>query len=425
MHLKQELEQRGFLYQYTHDELFDEFESGGKALYFGCDPTADSLHLGNFCVFMQAVNYMKRGNKLYLIVGWATGMIGDPGGKDSERSFLSPEQLQSNVDAITSQVQTMLEHLRELSGYDFDFEVINNEQFYTDMSYIDFLREVGKYITINYMMTKETVKKRIEDPDKSISYTEFSYMLLQSYDYLRLYQDYGVTLQIAGSDQRGNVTTGGELIRKKIDQTVYGATGPLVLDSTWRKFGKSEGNAIWLDPQKNTPYAVYQYFLNTTDEDVERYLKLFTLLSFEEIEAIVTQHVADPARRYGQEQLATYVVTTIFGATAATQAAAITSVLFSSDDIISEIDTLDTGTQAALCDATGGVRLDAGTYRATELAVHTGLASSNGEAKKLIKSGALSINEEKITDIGAEVELTDWLLVRKGKKGKVFVTVSQ
>ncbi|USN56522.1 MAG: tyrosine--tRNA ligase [Candidatus Peribacteria bacterium] len=158
--------------------------------------------MGNFCVFMQAVNYMKRGNKLYLIVGGATGMIGDPGGKDSERSFLSPEQLQTNVTSITNQVQGMLEHLRELSGHDFDFEVINNEDFYTDMSYIDFLREVGKYITINYMMTKETVKKRIEDPDKSISYTEFSYMLLQSYDYLRLYQDHGVSLQIAGSDQR-------------------------------------------------------------------------------------------------------------------------------------------------------------------------------------------------------------------------------
>lgn len=307
---------------------------------------------------MQAVNYMKRGNKLYLIVGGATGMIGDPGGKDSERSFLSPEQLEENVTSITNQVQDMLTHLRDLSGYDFDFEVINNKDLYTQMGYIDFLRDVGKYITINYMMTKETVKKRIEDPDKSISYTEFSYMLLQSYDYLRLYQDHGVSLQIAGSDQRGNITTGVELVRKKIDQTVYGATGPLILDSTGKKFGKSEGNAIRLDPTMNSPYSVYQYFLNTTDEDVERYLKLFTLLSFEEIEAIINQHVEDPSRRYGQEQLAIYVVTTIFGVQAATQATAITSVLFGVDDMMTEITALDDETQDALCDATGGIRLE-------------------------------------------------------------------
>ncbi len=424
MHLRDELAQRGFLYQYTHDELFDDFDQGGKALYFGCDPTAESLHLGNFCVFMQAVNYMKRGNKLYLIVGGATGMIGDPGGKDSERSFLSPEQLDRNIASITSQVQGMLEHLRDLSGYDFEFEVINNADFYQDMNYIQFLRDVGKHITINYMMTKETVKKRIEDPAKSISYTEFSYMLLQSYDYLRLYQDHGVTLQIAGSDQRGNITTGSELIRKKLDQTVYGATGPLVLDATGRKFGKSEGNAIWLDPTMNTPYSVYQYFLNTADEDVERYLKLFTLLSFDEIEAIVTQHNEDTARRYGQEQLAIYVITTIFGTEAATQAATITDILFGSSDLMADIAKLDPDTQSALCDATGAVRLPVGSYRATELAVSAGLASSNGEAKKLIKSTALSINGEKITDIGAEVELTDRLLVRKGKKGKVLILVA-
>lgn len=221
------------------------------------------------------------------------------------------------------------------------------------MSYTRFLRDVGKYITVNSMMNKETVKKRIQDPDQSISYTEFSYMLMQAYDYLRLYKDNNVTLQISGSDQRGNIVTGVELIRKKLDKQVYGATGPLVLDSTGKKFGKSEGNAIWLDPNKSTPFSVYQYFMNTTDEDVERYLKLFTLLDFDAIADIGKKHTVDPATRYGQQELAKYVVTTIFGTQAAQQAIDITQLLFVTEDKLSSIKTLDTLTIDALVAATG------------------------------------------------------------------------
>ena len=224
-------------------------------------------------------------------------MIGDPGGRDSERQMLSQETLEYNVSKISEQVKGILDNLKMLSGVDFVFEVRNNQEFYKDMSFSAFLREVGKYITVNQMMSKETVKKRIEDPDQSISFTEFSYMLLQAYDYYWLHTKEGVNLQLASSDQRGNIVTGIELISKKCGDEVYGMTGPLILDSTGKKFGKSEGNAIWLSPGKNSPYFVYQYFMNTSDADVERYLKLFTLLSLDEIDSIVSAHNSDTASR--------------------------------------------------------------------------------------------------------------------------------
>lgn len=419
MHLRDELTLRWFNYQHTNDAVFDIFDKGWQAFYFGCDPTADSLHLGNMVVFMQAVNYMKKGNKLYLIIGGATGMIGDPGGKESERSFLDEKALQYNVDAITKQVTTILKNLKELSGYDFVFEVVNNQKFYDNMPYVQFLRDVGKYITVNSMMNKETVKKRIEDPDKYISYTEFSYMLMQAYDYLRLYEDNKVTLQISGSDQRGNIVTGVELIRKKLDKEVYGATGPLVLDSTGKKFGKSEGNAIWLDPNKSTPFSVYQYFMNTTDEDVERYLKLFTLLDFDEINTIVTQHQKDPSARYGQQQLARYVVTTVFGTKAADQAILITKTLFSDADKLQAIEKMSSDDIQALQSATGGITIS-GEQKILDLCTQSGLTESNGEAKKQIQAGAIYVNETKIEDVqqifSHKDTINDILLLRKGKK---------
>lgn len=419
MHLREELEQRGFVYQFTDEKLFDIFDKGWQAFYFGCDPTADSLHLGNMVVFMQAVNYMKKGNKLYLIIGWATGMIGDPGGKDSERSFLDEDTLHRNVMGITTQVARILENLKQLSGYDFDFVVVNNEQFYHKMPYTQFLRDVGKYMTVNSMMNKETVKKRIEDPDKSISYTEFSYMLMQAYDYLRLYQDNNVTLQISGSDQWGNIVTGVELIRKKLDAHVYGATGPLITDSTGKKFGKSEGNAIWLDPNKSTPFSVYQYFMNTTDEDVPRYLKLFTLLDFDTIGSIVDQHQQNPAARYGQQQLAQYVVTTIFGQEAADQAIMITQFLFGSEDKMPLISWLSVTNIDALYTAVGWITLS-GEHKLLDLCTQSGLTESNGEAKKQIQAGAIFMNENKVEDLQKIVSVQDTvngiILLRKGKK---------
>jgi tyrosyl-tRNA synthetase len=333
--------------------VFELYNKGKQTLYYGVDPTADSLHLGNFVGFMHAVQYTKRNNHFVVIVGGATGMIGDPGGKDAERSFLDEETLSKNVQAITKQVETILVHLTELSGYTFSFEVINNLDFYDGVSYIQFLRDIGKHITINQMMAKETVKRRIEDPDASISYTEFSYMLMQGYDFYQLYQDHDCKLQIAGSDQWGNIVTGVELVRKKLDETAYGVTCPLILDSTGKKFGKSEGNALWLDPQKNSPYVVYQYFMNAADEDIERYLKLLTLLDFDEIHTIVTQHTKDTATRYGQTQLAYYVVQTIFGKDEADHAQAITSLFFGEQDRLEQVQAMSKKAIKALNQATG------------------------------------------------------------------------
>lgn len=419
MHLKDELEQRWFLYQSTSDELFDIYDKGEEVLYFWCDPTAKSLHLGNFVVFMNAVNFMKRKNKLILIVGWATGMIGDPSWKDADRNFLDDETLNWNVEAIKIQVGWILKNLATLSGTDFQFEVINNKDFYTDMSYLGFLREVGKHITINQMMAKETVKKRIEDPDKSISYTEFSYMLLQGYDFVRLYQDKNCKLQISWSDQWGNIVTGIELIKKIADGDAYGVTSPLVLDSSGKKFGKSEGNALWLNSTMTTPFKVYQYFMNVSDEDVSRFLKLFTLLPLSDIDNIVQKHGEDMAARYGQGQLARYVTETIHGKVAMETAVKVTEFLFGECDKIDTLKGLSSGEIEAIWHEVGSLKIT-GELSIIDALVDSGLEASRGDAKKSITAGAIYLNEEKVEDIGSIVDgnlAINWcMILRKGKK---------
>lgn len=277
---------------------------------------------------MVAVHLMRRGNTYIALTGGATGMIGDPGGKNAERDFLSLEKLDENTQKISAQIRGICENLKNFTKEDFSFDFVDNRDFFKDLSYLDFLREVGKYITVNNMMAKETVKKRIEDPDQSISYTEFSYMLLQGYDYFRLYQDKNVTLQIGGSDQWGNLVTGTELIRKKTDGSSDVLTWPLITDATGKKFGKSEGNALWLNENKTTPYALYQYFMNTSDDDIERYLKMLTLLELEEIAEIVKNHAENPEQRAGQKILAFKVVEILHTTAQAELAEKITAFMF-------------------------------------------------------------------------------------------------
>ena len=261
-------------------------------------------------------------------------MIGDPTGKTEARAFLGLEELRHNQEAITVQVGQILENLKKLTGKDFQFEVVNNYDFYKDYTVFDWYRTVGKYITINTMLSKESVKKRMENPESGISYTEFSYMLLQGNDFVHLYENNGVKLQIGGSDQRGNMVTGTEMLRKKTggEAESYVMTIPLMMDSSGKKFGKSEGNAIWLDQTKNSPYFVYQYFINTADADVEKYLRAFTLLEISEIEAIIAQHQEKPELRYGQKQLAKYVIQVLFGKEASEQAEKISEFLFGTGD---------------------------------------------------------------------------------------------
>jgi len=307
-HLKEELEQRKLLFQNSSEDLFELYNKWGENFFIGYDPTADSLHLGNFIGFMTGVHFMRRANKYFALIGGATGMIWDPGWKDAERSFLSKEKLQENEDSLKKQISGIFKNLEEITKEKFDYEVVNNKDFFEWVSYLDFLREVGKYVTVNKMISKDTVKKRIEDPKQSISYTEFSYMLLQGYDFYRLFSDRNVKLQMWWQDQWWNLVTGSELIRKKVDGQSYVATWPLITDASWKKFGKSEWNAIWLDKNKTSPYEIYQYFMNSSDDDIERYMKILTLLETEEIEEILENHKKAPENREWQKRLAYSVV---------------------------------------------------------------------------------------------------------------------
>lgn len=422
MKLREELEARGLLYQYTDEKFFDLYEKWGEKFYCGYDPTADSLHLGHFLTFMAAVNFMKRGNTFVMLIWGATGMIGDPTGKSEARAFLWLDQLRHNQEAITKQVGQILENLKKLTGKDFQFKVVNNYDFYKDLSVFDWYRTVGKYITLNTMLSKESVKKRLENTESGISYTEFSYMLLQGNDFVHLYENEGVKLQIWGSDQRGNMVTGIEMLRKKREGELenYLMTLPLMMDSTGKKFWKSEWNAIWLDQEKNSPYFVYQYFVNTADADVEKFLRAFTLLEISEIESIVAQHVQQPELRYGQRQLANYVIQTLFGEEAAQQAEKISEFLFGERDKMELLSAFSADELQALARETGGCSVQEDEIRILELLVLAWVCESNGDAKKLIAQGAISVNEQLVSDIGQKFSRSDainWvLLIRKGKK---------
>ena len=422
MHLREELEARGLLYQTTNEAFFDLYDQGGEKFYCGYDPTADSLHLGHFLTFMAAVNFMKRGNTFVMLIGGATGMIWDPTGKSEARAFLGLDQLRHNQEAITEQVGQILENLKKLTGKDFQFKVVNNYDFYKDLSVFDWYRTVGKYITLNTMLSKESVKKRLENTESGISYTEFSYMLLQGNDFVHLYENEWVKLQIWGSDQRGNMVTWTEMLRKKTEGEAesYVMTIPLMMDASGKKFGKSEGNAIWLDQRKNSPYFVYQYFLNSADADVEKFLRAFTLLEIAEIEEIVAKHNEKPESRYGQRQLANYVIQTLFGKQAAEQAEKITDFLFGSEDKMQMLNEFSREEIQALARETGSCEINENEIRVLELLVKCGIVDSNGEAKKMIAQGAIYINENKISDIASSFSTQDAsngvLLIRKGKK---------
>ncbi|MDQ7009245.1 MAG: tyrosine--tRNA ligase [Candidatus Gracilibacteria bacterium] len=416
--LKQELEERALLFQNSSEDLFELYNNGGESFYVGYDPTADSLHLGNFIGFMAGVHFMRRQNKYFALIGGATGMIGDPGGKDAERSFLSKEDLQHNEDSLKIQIGGIFENLSEITGENFDYEVVNNKDFFEGISYLDFLREVGKYVTINKMMSKDTVKKRIEDPKQSISYTEFSYMLLQGYDFYRLFSDRNVKLQMGGQDQWGNLVTGSELIRKKVDGQSYVATWPLITDSSGKKFGKSEGNAIWLDKNKTSPYEIYQYFMNCEDVDVDKYLKILTLIETEEINEIVKNHLENPGNREGQKKLAYSVVEIIHGKIEADLAIKISEFMFGKGNKLETLKTLSLEELKTFQNAMGG--FDYISENLFETIVKADLAKSNGDARNSVKAGAIYINEEKISAFDFEVKNSfidnKFIFIRKGKK---------
>ncbi len=425
MNLKKNREDRWFLYQFTNEKLFEEYEKWWKSFYLWIDPSANSLQLGNLCAMMAAVNLMKYGNKCYFLVWGATWMIGDPSGKDAERNFLDEETLRQNQKNIFDQIVKFLNNLKDNYGINFEYEMVNNYDFYKWMWYLDFLRDVGKYITVNTMAAKESVKKRLEDPDKSISYSEFSYMLIQGYDFMHLYENMWIELQLWWSDQWGNIVTWMELTRKKHNKEIFGLTIPIITDSSGKKFGKSEWNAIWLDPNKNSPYFVYQYFLNTNDDDISKYMKILTLMDISEIDNIVNEHKKDPWQRLGQKKLAEYVVELVFGKKEIENVHKITEILFSKENKLNLLKQLNNEEKIALKGATGGVEIDKNEWKILELCSLSGLTESNWEAKKMIQSWALYCNEEKIEDMQKTLSKEDTIngifLLRKGKK--VYKTI--
>jgi len=428
--LKQELEDRGLLYQNSSEDLFEKFDKWEGSFYCGFDPTADSLHLWNFIGFMVWVHLMRRGNKYIALTWGATWMIGDPGWKDAERSFLSMDDLDNNQKAISNQISNILKNLESFTWDKFSYDFVNNKDFYTDMWYLDFLREVWKYITVNVMMSKDTVKKRIEDPSKSISYTEFSYQLLQGYDFCKLFKDDWVTLQIGWQDQWWNLVTWTELIRKKYESETYALTWPLITDSTGKKFGKSEGNAMFLSKQKTSPYFIYQYFMNTPDEDVSRYLKMLTLIETEEIDVLVKKHFETPENREGQKLLAYKVVEIVHWTSEAELALKISNFMFWSphptplpegEGIASRIDILKWLNDDEINTFQNAMwGFEYSQENLFETIVKSWLADSNSQARQAVQSWAIHINEQKITDFNYDVS-NDFIndkvfLIRKGKK---------
>ena len=400
MTLFEELQWRGLVQDISSPELIDKLNNGGLTFYIGTDPTADSMHIGHYSSFLISKRLAKAGHHPLLLVGGATGMIGDPK-PDAERPMITKEEVDHNIKGLTEQAERI-----------FGFEVVNNWDWTKDINVVDFLRDYGKYFNVGYMIAKDKVKSRMET---GITYAEFSYMILQALDFMYLYETRGCELQVAGSDQWGNITSGIELIRKKLDKEAYGMVMPLVTDSTGKKFGKTEGNALWLDKNKTSSYELYQYLINLEDCMIIDYLKKLTFLSKEEIEEIEKSHNENPHLREAHKALAREVITDLHGEGAYDEAVKISESLFSGD--------IKSFTENEINDAFKGLepfKLNEDTLL-IDVLVNGGVCSSKREAREFINNGSISVNGEKVTDlemmITKDVCLFDkYVIIRRGKK---------
>ena len=402
MTLYEDLMWRGLIKDVAGEDLQKKLDEEKVTFYWGTDPTADSLHLGHYSSLVTAKRLAKAGHHPILLVGGATGLIGDPR-PTAERELISKETVEKNLDGIRNQVQRIFEGKAE---------VVNNYDWTKDISFLDFLRDVGKYINVNYMLNKDIINRRL---DTGITYAEFSYTLIQGNDFLHLFQEKNCIMQVEGSDQWGNITTGIDLIKKKLNKTAYGFTMPLILDKYGNKFGKSEGNALWLDKNKTSSYELYQYLINTDDEMVIHYLKVFTFLSKEEIEAIEKEQLAHPETRIAQKTLAREMITDLHGKEEFEKAEEMSQLLFKGN-----IKGL------AVCDLQIGLK-DVPHFSITEkmnlvdFLVTNKIASSKREAREWIQAGSITVNGDKITDLEFIVTKEDALeqtltIVRRGKK---------
>ncbi len=393
--------------------------------YIGFDPTADSLHIGGLVQILLLVHLQKAGHKPFALVGGATGMVGDPSGKSAERNLLSEEVLQKNVEGIQKQLEKFLDFDPSLANA---AEIVNNFDWFKNMGFLEFIRDTGKHITVNYMMSKDSVKKRLEG-DTGISFTEFSYQLIQGYDFYWLHKNKNCKLQMGGSDQWGNIVTGTELIRRKGGGEAFAFTSPLITKADGSKFGKSEAGNIWLDPTKTSPYQFYQFWLNASDADAQNWIKIFTFLNRETIDALIMQHTENPSDRILQKKLAETLTIFVHGEAEYQKAKETTSKLFANQS--AAIESLSEDDLKAI----EGIEkkeynkalLEKG-IDVTQLMADTVIFSSKGEARKMIQNGGLSINRKKI-NAATDIINTDWLLhnryllVQKGKRNYYLIEI--
>lgn len=411
MNIFEELKARGLVFQTTDEEaLVKALTEGQVSYYTGYDPTADSLHLGHLVAILTSRRLQLAGHKPYALVGGATGLIGDPSFKDAERSL----QTKDTVDGWVTKIQGQLSRFLDFENGDNKAEMVNNYDWFSDISFIDFLRDVGKYYTVNYMMSKDSVKKRIET---GISYTEFAYQIMQGYDFYELNDKHNVTLQIGGSDQWGNMTAGTELLRRKADKSGHVMTVPLITDSTGKKFGKSEGNAVWLDADKTSPYEMYQFWLNVMDDDAVRFLKIFTFLSLDEIAEIEEKFDAARHERLAQKILAKEVVTLVHGKEAYNQALNITEQLFAGNIKNLSAKELKQG----LSNVPNYAVQAEDNLNIVELLVTSGIVTSKRQAREDVANGAIYVNGERVQDLDYTLSDSDKIdgeltVIRRGKK---------
>lgn len=403
----------------TEEQLKKEMTTA----YLGIDPTADSLHIGHLCGVMMLRHFQRCGHKPLALIGGATGMIGDPSGKSAERNLLDEATLRHNQEAIKKQLSKFLDFDSDAPNR---AEMVNNYDWTKDVTFLDFAREIGKHITVNYMMAKDSVQKRLNGEARDgLSFTEFTYQLLQGFDYFTLYRDRNCRLQLGGSDQWGNITTGTELIRRKLGGEAYALTCPLITKADGGKFGKTESGNVWLDPERTSPYKFYQFWLNVSDSDAEKYLKIFTFLSREEIEALAAEHAADPGARPMQRRLARELTVMVHSEADYDAAVAASEILFSNKaaDALRNLD------ERTLLDVFEGVprfeidrtELEGGIPLIDLLAVRSQVFPSKGEARKMVQQGGVSVNKVKVTDPAASVDTSallggKYIHIQKGKK---------
>lgn len=421
----EELRWRGMLHDImpgTEEQLLKEPTAG----YIGFDPTADSLHIGHLTQIMTLLNYQVAGHKPFALVGGATGMVGDPSGKSAERNLLSEDVLSHNVACVKKQLEKFLDFTGSNAA-----EMVNNYDWFRDFKFLDFIRDVGKHITVNYMMSKDSVQKRLES---GLSFTEFSYQLVQGYDFYWLNKHKNCKVQMGGSDQWGNIVTGTELIRRKSDSEAYAITTKLITKADGTKFGKSEGGNVWLDPKKTTPYKFYQYWLNVSDDDALSFIKIFTQLQREEIEALAGEHQQAPHLRKLQQVLAKDITIRVHSDADYVSALSASNILFG-NSTTEELASLDEDTLLSVFEGVPQVAISKSEFESCANVVDllssvskNTIFPSKGEARKMVQAGGVSINKQKVADPNARPEFAllqnKYLLAQKGKKNYYLIVIA-